>query len=197
MTGKRTLPLALLTLLLLASTATAQAQSTTEIIYVVIVVIAIASILHTYHLTQAKNGLENRLRTLKAILDKQRAEIDENEEKLAIQRAEIAKMIDGKVINEAKKAEQLKKSKKSSIDTLRMEYWDRLGQLEEPSPKKTEIEKLLNEKKEIEGLVEATKSKYVTEVIDKGTFNEIMGGYQKKLIELESRLAKLNEEKPK
>lgn len=177
-----------------ASNATAQAQpqeSSTEIIAMVLIVIAIAAIAYTYRLTQTKDRLEEKIKNYKKIIDKQRTEIRENEETLARQREELSRKLDSRVKDEVSKTEKLAVSKKQGADSLRMEYWNRIAKLDTLTPQSTDVEKLENEKKEIEKIIALTKEKYHTRVIDEKTFSEIVGEYEKKLIEIESKLNEL------
>lgn len=195
MRKETTLLTLLYTLIILVTEASAQDKLAIEIIPFILIVITIAAILYTYRLTQAKNGLEARALELKKIIEKQRTEIQENESKLRRQKEELYASVDARTLEEARKAEGLLKSKKPTNDTLRREYWDRLGQLSSPSPRKAELEKLLSDKTSLESIIELTKIKHSTGILDNNAFSEIMAEYEKKLIELESKLNQLKDQK--
>ena len=183
-----------ITLLAIAATAlaipaAAQQQSTTDILMMVITVIALASIIYTYHLTQTEKGLEHKAAELKKIIDKQRAEISQNQTLLAQQSRQLSKDVDSRVEDEIRKAEKLAQPKKQNTDPIRMEYWGKIEKMSAPASS-INTQKMLVEKKDLETLIEITKKKYLERELDEKAFGEIIGGYQRRLIEIESKLGK-------
>jgi len=61
----------------------------------------------------------------------------------------------------------------------------------EPGNVESELMKLKNEKDEIEGLIDLAKEKYHMRKIDQESFREIVRDHQKKLIEIESKMSRI------
>ena len=168
--------------------ATPHGTSTIEMICFVVTILGIAALAYSYLLTQTQDGLEAQAANLKRLIEKQRAEIRENESLIAKQREDLGKTVDWRVAEEAAKAGKLSQAKRQQpADSLRMEYWKRLQDM---SFEGGEVDKLEAQRKEMENIIELTKTKYHSRVIDEKTFGEIVGEYEKKLIELESKINK-------
>jgi hypothetical protein len=69
-------------------------------------------------------------------------------------------------------------------------YWDNIDRIGDPTSS-PQISKLIDEKEEIQGMLEITKMKYHTRAIDEKSFSNITQEYQKKLIEIDSKLQRL------
>jgi len=100
---------------------------------------------------------------------------------------------------EIRKARELIEEKYNK-DTLRKGYWKRIETMGIPTENPS-IQKLMEEMNEIRGMLEITKIKYHTRAIDEKSFSNITQEYQKRLIELETKMRKLHgeydiEEKP-
>ena len=162
----------------------ASAEGGLESLGYVALVLGILGLAYTYGLTQTKNGLEASIKRDKAVLRKLREEIKETKKDLEIHKSEV----DDRVSAEVEKVQDM--SKVNHDDGLDREYWDRIGQMELPAQEKSKLEKLADEKTELERMIELTKEKYHTRVIDEKSFSDITGEYQKKLIEVEAKIRK-------
>lgn len=178
-----------LTLLLLA--APASAQSGVESLGYIALALGILSLLYSHNLTRGKRGLEAQIAREKAILKKLRGEVQTCRDELEKHRIEAQAAVDEKTASEIRKAGESAHVMRES-DGLRKEYWDRLGHM--GVAENAELKKLLDEKQEIEGMIELTKAKYHTRAIDEKSFSDITEEYQKKLIELEAKIRKLKGE---
>ncbi|MFH0862481.1 MAG: hypothetical protein V1875_05555 [Candidatus Altiarchaeota archaeon] len=66
-------------------------------------------------------------------------------------------------------------------------YWERIDKVGGPGDDPN-LDKLVLERDDINSLIELTKIKYHTRAIDEKSFSNITEGYQKKLIEIESKI---------
>jgi hypothetical protein len=204
---KTSVILPLVTLIAFSATVTAQnntgheteCDENTQIVLAILGAIALLSIIYAYNLTQTSKGLESKIRRNKEIILKQRAEIRSNEEIIRKQVGELTAKQKTKVEEEIQKSKSKTVSMKPHMhrDRLQKEFWDKLdktGKIPSQLQANTELEKLKEEYNEIKGLIDITKSKYYKRLIDESSFNEITREYQKRLIEIESKIAKLKKE---
>jgi len=175
--------------LTLAATS-ASAESGLESLGYVAFALGLLSLLYSYNLTKGKTGLEAKIAREKVLLKKMRKEIQDHKEQLDAWKKQESVEVDGKVAHEIEKASTGVVHDRDDADGLRMEYWDRLGHMDSPTPEDPSVKKLVEEKKEIEGMIELTKMKYHTRELDEHSFSNITQEYQKRLIELEAKIKK-------
>jgi len=164
--------------------------------YILIGISALA-IFYSYRLSTAKTGLDSKIDRNKKILMRQKEELKANKGKLKKQIGIMTSRQEKKMLEEIEKSKAITGMRKPRHDVLQKAYWDKIGKISETKVREgdtMELEKLEDEHSEIKKMIELTKSKYYKRVIDEGTFNEITKDYQKKLIELESKIAKLKVE---
>jgi hypothetical protein len=176
----------IITLLML--TPCASAQSSLESLGYVALGFGILALLYSYHLTQTKKGLEAQIAKEKGILRRLQDEVTANQEIIERQGSEALR--GSRLSDEIKKTEGIITAK-TKQDGLRKEYWERLEQMTSHTTEETELKRLLDERAETQSMIELTKEKYHTRAIDEKSFSDITGEYQKKLIELETRIRKL------
>ncbi|MFH1404272.1 MAG: hypothetical protein ABIH11_08395 [Candidatus Altiarchaeota archaeon] len=168
-----------------------------QLVFGVLSVMAVFAILYSYRLTQGKSGLESRLRRNKEVLLKQRDEIQANDLRISKQKEILSEQQERKVVGEMKKSMEKASTGHVHKETLRREYWDKIGRISESmstSTSESELKQLLEQQSEVKKMIELTKSKYYQRSIDEASFNEITMEYQKQLIEIESKISKLKSE---
>jgi hypothetical protein len=173
-------------------TVSAEQSGTLQILSIIGILFGILALAYTYQRTQTLQGLDAQILKNKRIILKQRNEIRENEDRIAQQKNELVESIEDKV-----RADDVKKHLEDPElhgEGLRREFWDKVETIAS-EPGKSELDKLLDQKKEVEEMIELTKAKYHTRVIDEASFNDITKDYQKKLIEIESKMRKIEEAK--
>jgi len=167
----------------------ASAQGGLESLGYVAFIIGVLAFLYSYRLTSMKNDLEARIVREKAALNKLQAEVRTARKELEKIRRDALGPAD-QISNEIRRTEEAV-GMKMKPDGLKEEFWDRLGQMREVKPEKTELDGLLEEKGEIQSMIDMAKEKYHTRTIDQQTFCNITEGYQKRLIEVEAKIKKM------
>ncbi len=89
----------------------------------------------------------------------------------------------------AKEVERISKREKRSArgEKLRQEYWQKIDTVL-GTDSEDELTKFRSEHDHLKGLIKLAEEKYHNHEIDEETFREIVKDYQKKLIELETRM---------
>ncbi|MBD3389314.1 MAG: hypothetical protein GF416_09460 [Candidatus Altiarchaeales archaeon] len=149
-------------------------------------VFGILALLYTYNLTQTRDGLEKQIRQKKRALMRVSAELKEVNAELKARRGDL----DSILSSEVEKIDKVTANKPMS-DGIKRGHWDRLGEMERTSTGEgSELGRLEEEREEIERMIEATRDKYHKRMLDEKSFSNITQDYQKKLIELETKIKK-------
>ncbi|HHQ45334.1 MAG TPA: hypothetical protein ENN13_04250 [Candidatus Altiarchaeales archaeon] len=179
--------------LLNAGSVCAQTDAAIQPLFFAGILFGVLAIAYAYHVTQSKNGLEAKISAYKKVLARQRQEIEENEARIMMQRRDLG-LADEQEVRKVDSG--MSRESRSGGSNLRDEFWHRLAKIDVKSkPVDLEsLESLLNQKREIEEMIDLSKAKYHTRALDEEGFNEITREYQKKLIEIESKIRKFKEE---
>jgi hypothetical protein len=183
---KRIIPI-----ILLASFA--RAESGLESLGYVAAAFGLMSLIASYQLIYRRSGLDEQISKKAILLKRLQEETKEAQDKLNFLRKEAGEM-ESQAIAEIQKSTKMRGTNLEP-DKLRKEYWDHLQQMGEISPDSRELRKLMVEKADLEHMVEMTKSKYLEWSMDEKSFNNIIEGYQRKIIELETKIQRLRVEK--
>jgi hypothetical protein len=180
----------IITLFLLAPAASA--QGSIESLGYIAFFFGFLALAYSYHLTSGKKGLEAQIARERAILKKLKLEVKQTGEELEQQKSK-------KILGQAQITQEMEKMKDAvdlnhSAEGFTRGYWSRLEAMGGTVPVKTELDKLVEEKSEIQGIIEMTKEKYHTRAIDQQSFSNITEEYQKRLIEIEAKIRKLKGE---
>ncbi|MFH1297370.1 MAG: hypothetical protein ABIJ04_08880 [Bacteroidota bacterium] len=133
----------------------------------------------------------------KRILLIQRKKIRENEDNIKRQGNLLSDQEKRKLFDEAGKLTGQKTPETEG--RLRLEYWEKLekelGDTPTSVTESTQLIELRNKRKEVENMIDLSKQKYHRRLLDEQSFREIVKEYQKKLIELESEITKVEGKK--
>lgn len=177
-------------ILFLAPCVSAQQCESMKVLFILGIFFGVCSLIYTYQRTQVKGGLEHEIRREKKLLKRLREEIAENRDALIRQRMELGEGDDaGEIAARMRESMDTSRRKASGISK---HFWNKI-EIEGSQEEVSEVDALLDEKREIEEMIKLTKNKYHRRVIDEASFNEITKDYQKKLIEVESRIRKIEE----
>lgn len=170
----------------------ASAQSGLDFMGYVAAAFGLMSLIASYQLIYRRNGLDEQIAKKSAFLTRLQDEVREAQERLTKVRKDLADM-DGQAA--AVKKATLMRGANAEPEKLRKEYWDHLQKMDDMTPTNSELRKLMEEKADVEHMVEMTKSKYLEWSMDEKSFNNIIEGYQKRIIELETMIHKIKGEK--
>jgi hypothetical protein len=184
-------PINVLCLLSLAGHASAETDIS-SIGYVGFIFGALA-LLYTYAQTQTKNGLDRQIRRDRSLLHRLKNEINEAKGDLEKIRFDTKSITDEMDRDEIRRIEGAPKNNKKTA-SLRGDYWERIDELSHDAghPSRQRLEE---DKRDIETMIEMTKAKYHTRAIDEKTYTNIIEEYQKKMIEIEAKMKKLEGKK--
>jgi hypothetical protein len=84
------------------------------------------SLLYCYQLIYKKHGLDNQIAKQTALITKLQEEIDERQHEVQIKRKQAGANMDGRVMEELKKAQAASDARKGE---LTKGYWDRIQQM--------------------------------------------------------------------
>jgi len=168
--------------ILAAAAPLASAQSEFDSLGFVAGLFGILSLFLSYRLIYAKNGLDAQIMIKTLQLRKLKEEAGKYEADIRHHRQTASIDLDARVSSEMEKA----KGGQSRFEGLDKNYWQRIGVMEEPAQATSDIQKLKDEKTALESIITLTKSKYLE--MDRKSFDNIMEGYQRKLIEIEAKL---------
>ena len=132
---------------------------------------------------------EKKLKKQDQELQTLRKENEENKEKLSRFQTNLEKQVG----QEMKKAHPAPETRTREA-AIRDDYWAKIGDLT-PLGGSKETETLEAEKQSIDQIIELTRSKFRSGIIDEGTCKKITNDYLRRLIEIESRLKTINTEK--
>lgn len=143
---------------------------------VLLLVIFLLSICKMHHEIESKtkaipaelNNISHNLRTISRIVSKGTHNTQGSEKEV--------------VMEEVEKITQLWKSRR---EQLKMGYWEKM------EARADELDKLREEKEQIEELIRRTKVKYHKRELDEESFREIVKDYQKQLMEINVRIWEL------
>ncbi len=131
---------------------------------------------------------------LKAQLLRETRILKKQHEEISSEKTEIEKLRKNAAQTDPRTFEEMKKAqitRKNSAEGIKNEYWDKIGKVTGGKPEDDELKKLTDEKKNIEEMLELTKKKYHTREIDEKSYSNITEDYQRKLIEVESKIKRL------
>ncbi len=173
--------------LALALTAgSASAESTFDSLGYVAGIFGLLSLMLSYRLIYFSNGLDAQIIKKTAQLKRLQEETKKYETEIKKQREDGARSIDGRVESELAKAKDAA-SDRHRFEGLDKNYWQRIGQMDPATADSPHLKKLMDEKAEVERMISLTKLKYLE--MDKKSFDNIMEGYQRRLIELEAKIS--------
>jgi hypothetical protein len=176
-------------ILLLAGNASA--QSGIDSLGYVVAAFGLMSLLASYQLIYRKNGLDEQIAKRTALLKRILEETREAQDRLNKVRADLTAMDEQFT---AFKKPVVAKGSGAEPDKLRKEYWDHMQTVDEMAPTSPDLKKLMEEKADVEHMIELTKSKYLEWSMDEKGFNNIIESYQRRIIELETKINRMKGE---
>ena len=182
-----------LAILFLAAFVSAETQSVVNLLGFIALVFGVASLAYTYNRTQGKSGLEAQIVKNKKLILKQRKEIEDNKVTLEQQKTQMLESEKDKIM--ASRVSKSLENMDASHDTgIKKEFWDKITEIGGYKDEANGMADLLKTKKELQELINLTKSKYQSNEIDESTYNEITRDYHKRMIEVESKISKIQED---
>jgi hypothetical protein len=114
-----------------------------------------------------------------------RMQLSEAQERLG----RLSRQAESEIGDEVRKA-------KAAIDSTRKEslqkgYWDRMDTMDQTGPAEKEMASLKAQKDEMAGKIELSKAKYHAREIDEESLKRIVEGYNRELIDIESKMRQL------
>lgn len=160
--------------------------------------LCVASLAYNLILIYQKSRLSFKLAAKEGLVRKMQLDLRERQDRLDADETKIEEQ--NELIEEQRQLldtspvhEGLRKAKDNLETGLQKRYWERLERLGNPA-EDSKLAGLYVERDEINGLIELAKIKYHTRVIDEKSFSNITEEYQKRLIELESKIKKVESE---
>jgi hypothetical protein len=170
---------------------------TPQVIIDAAVVLGLLSLGYNLALILQKKQLNKKISSKDGFVRKLQTELREKEQHLKDDERKILQQ--KQIIEEQRKlvetsplTQQLKKTQGNQDFSMERRHWERLDKVGSPS-ENTPLKPLLTERDDINGLIELAKVKYHTRAIDEKSFSNITEDYQKRLIELESKIKKVEE----
>ncbi|MFH0862480.1 MAG: hypothetical protein V1875_05550 [Candidatus Altiarchaeota archaeon] len=162
------------------------AQSDLDSLGFVAGLFGILSLILSYRLIYAKNGFDAQIMLKSAQLRKLKEEVEKYEADVRRRRKDASLDMDSRVSMEMHKAKEASDEAKCRFDGLDKNYWNRIGVMGQSASSSTDLQKLKDDKADVERMIAMTKSKYLE--MDKKSFDNIMEGYQRKQIEIDAKI---------
>lgn len=165
---------------------------------IIILIMGVVVVINLYNISPQVQKIRVELNKNKRTILLQRKKIRENEDTLK-RNADVLSQVEEKKIMKETSRDSKEKIPFEKEGHLRLEYWEKLekelGGTPSSVTESTKLTDLRNKQVEIEKMVELSKQKYHRRLLDEQSFREIVKDYQKKLIELESEISKLEGKK--
>jgi hypothetical protein len=150
--------------------------------------IAVLALFGCYWLYSDRRDLKAALSDRETSVARLSMEVDSCRERIR----SMEEKLSGEVKGEMKKATDALEASQKSTD-VKGDYWDKISW--DNDPKKSELNALADERDDLQRYIERAKTKYHSRAIDDKTFSHITEDYQKKLIEVEAKMEKIQSRK--